>query len=421
MNPSLDNAPVIVAAHRTPFTRVGGRQRDLNALGLGKVVVDAVVGELGLDRVDQRRWQVLWGSALPYPDTLYGGRAIAIASGFLGVDGSASEYACATSIRTAADGMRQLIGGEADVVVTGGSDSLSHQPLVSPPSVDILARTPATLRTADSLAALSAKDLLPQPMPIVEPYTSRTLAFHADEMMRQWSVSRADADAFVVQGHHRAEAARDQLAARMVAPEDSDLVDDYVRGDTSPEVLATLRTVNPDMGGVTVGNASRLTDGGAAVVLATRDAANRYDWRPQGAIRSFSLGAHDPAVGVLMGPALTIPRALEHAGITWSDVDVIDLHEAFSGQVLANLAAIGSRSFMESDGPGAQWSTDISPERINSWGGSVALGHPFGATGARLIMQVLDQLEANGTQFGVLGVCAGGSRGAAMVIERVMP
>jgi acetyl-CoA acyltransferase len=419
MKSPIGTAPVIVAARRTPFTRVGGRLRHLDALALGQVVVDDLIDELDLASVDQSRWQLLWGSALPYPDTWYGGRAIAIASGFPNVDGSAVEYACATSIRTAADGLRQLVLGEADVVIAGGSDSLSHHPLVSSAEIGNLARMPAEMRTGDSLAAYSVEDVLPRLMPIAEPYTSHTLAYHADEMMQQWGVSRTDADAFVVQGHHRAAASRQSLAKRMVAPEDNELVDDYVRADTSAEVLATLRTVNPEMGGVTVGNASRFTDGGAAVVLATNEAAKRHGWRPQGVIRSFALGAHDPTVGVLMGPAMTMPRALEQAGITWSDIDVIDLHEAFSGQVLANLAALGSREFMENMGLGGQWSTEIGPDRINQWGGSVALGHPFGATGSRLIMQVLDQLEANGSQFGVLGVCAGGSRGAAMVIERV--
>jgi acetyl-CoA acyltransferase len=258
--------------------------------------------------------------------------------------------------------------------------------------------------------------------PIAEPYSGKTLAYYAETMMSDWGVSRADADLYTAQSHQRAGAAADRIAPRLLpvdAPDGLVDADDLVRPETTPEILAGLPMVHPELGGgVSPGNASRLTDGAGGVLLATERWSSEAGVEPQGWIRGWALTAHDPDVGVLLGPAHAIPSVLERTGLRPGDIDVWEFHEAFAGQVLANLAALGDRGFAREHLGRDEAVTQLATDDINAWGGSIPLGHPFGATGARLITQTLDRLDAEDGQLGLLALCVGGTRGAAMIVER---
>lgn len=422
MSDNINGRVAIIDSVRTPFTRVGGAQSHLTALALGGIAAGDIVSRHHVSDLAADRVHFTWGSVMAYPGEVYGGRQIALQLGLTGVDGSAAEYACATGIRTTADAVRMIRLDEVDAVIAGGSESLSHRPLFVSDELDRLGRIPARSRDDSAVTAelrsMSMADLLPVQGAISEPYSGETLATYADTMMKEWSVSRDDADLFAVESHRRASAAAHHLASRMVATEGVPAVDEFVRPSTAIDQLRKLRPVNPALGGVTAGNASGLTDGAAATLFASEKVAEERGWSPVGYVRSVVLGAHDPSIGVLMGPALTMPIALKRAGLDWSDIDVIDIHEAFAGQVLANLAALSSRNFMQSRSIGGSWARTLSGDDINQWGGSLSIGHPFAATGSRLIGQVLDQLDLRGGRFGILGLCVGGARGAAMVIER---
>ena len=410
---------------RTPFVKANGQFAALAPLTLATHVTKPLLGHDARQTVTDERTQVVFGTALSYPKYVYGGREVAIASGHPYVNGHGTEYACATSTKTAVEAAHLLALGTADMVVAGGSESLSHQPLIVSDAAEQVARMPRhrdpqTFEKA--LANLSIAELLPVLPPVSEPYNNETLAWSAETLMQAYGVSRGDADAYAAQTQQRAAAAKAHLAPRIRAVDVNGTPvteDDLVRGDTTVEVLATLPAVF-ETGGVTSGNASRLTDGAAAVLLASHTHAKQHDLTPQGFITHAALTAHDPAVGVLLGPAFAIPRVLDAAGMTLADVDVIEIHEAFAGQVLANLNALASDTFATQHLNRTRAFGVIDPEEINQWGGSLSLGHPFGATGSRLIMHAVDRLKKEDKQVALIALCIGGARGAAMIIQRDM-
>jgi len=275
---------------------------------------------------------------------------------------------------------------------------------------------------AQELASTDPGDLVPRPSSLAETYTGHTMAYHAETLMSEWGVSREEADAFAVQSHQRAAAAESHLASRINAVsvgEQVALKDDMIRPDSNVEELSGLRALFPDQGAkVTSGNASLLTDGSGAVVMASAAYASSRGIAVEGYLRGWALTAHDPKAGVLLGPTFSIPQALDDAGLTLQDIDVVEIHEAFAGQVLSNLVALASDDFAREHLNRSSAVGQIDAGDINAWGGSISLGHPFGATGARLILQTIDRLVAEDGQFGLIGMCIGGTRGAALVIER---
>jgi len=409
---------------RTPFVKANGQLAGVTPLALGAHVVGPLLNHPAVTKTPDSRKHVIFGTALAYPTFTYGGREVAIACGAPAVNGHGTEYACATSVKTAVEAAHMLALDSADVVIAGGSESLSQQPLIISDVLDRLARMPRHRDPggfAASLAQLKIADLLPVLPPVSEPYTGETLAHSAETLMHAYGVSRADADTYAAQTQTRAAAAREPHLAARIKPIDTEngtvSQDDLIRGDTTVDVLSTLPAVF-DSGGVTSGNASRLTDGGAAVLLASAAHVKRHALTPQGVIVASVLTAHDPRVGVLLGPAFAIPRVLDQAGMTLADIDVIEIHEAFAGQVLANLNALASDTFATEQLNRTSAVGVIDPTSINLWGGSLSIGHPFGATGARLIMHAVDRLKAEDKTTALIALCIGGARGAAMIIQR---
>lgn len=411
---------VVLGGARTPFAKADGLLAEHDAFDLSLIPSRELVDQFDLGSVDPSRMNIIWGTSLPYPRFLYGGREVSLGLGLERVDGHATEYACATSLKSAAEGALRIRHDDLDVVIAGGSESLSHHPHRQPTEATAVARARLRRSREEVAAELSPEELielLPARTPLTEPYSDLDMAYYAQQLMHTWGVSRQDADSYTAQTHHRAAAAREQLGRRILPLNGLDH-DEMVRPDTSVESLATLRAVHPDLGdGVSVGNASRLTDGAAAVVLARGEWAQAQGHTPLGRIVASAFTAHAPSDGVLLGPAFTMPRVLEQAGLTFADVQVVEMHEAFAGQVLSNLAALQSDDFARQHLGRASAVGGPTPQEINAWGGSVSLGHPFGATGARLIAQTLDRLHSEGGQFGLIGLCVGGTRGAAMLVE----
>lgn len=418
------NRIAIIDGTRTPFGRMNGGLKKNSAVSLGTTVVDELFDSSKLGDVDQERMYIAWGSSLAYPDELYGGREIALRLGLNKVDGHNTEYACASSIKTVHEASLLLGEGHKDVVIAGGGESLSNQPVAQSEGALQLARSKNIPDNPELVAAmldLTLKDLLPRSQKLGEPVTGETMTFYAAQLMGQWGVSRDEADAFAVRSHEKASACRSRLNKRITPIETANGVvqeDEYIRSDSTLERVSALAEVDARAPGITAANASPLTDGAGGVVLSTEEWAHANGYEPLGYIKATALNGHDPDVGVLLGPALTIPLVLERAGLSLQDIDVVDLHEAFAGQVLSNINALASPTFARDHLGLTQAVGEINPEEINAWGGSISIGHPFGATGSRLILQVLDQLEERNAQYGLLALCVGGSRGAAMVLER---
>jgi acetyl-CoA acyltransferase len=195
--------------------------------------------------------------------------------------------------------------------------------------------------------------------------------------------------------------------------------DNGIRSDTSEEALAKLRPVfNRKHGSVTAGNASPLTDGGSAVLMMSEERAKADGLEPMGFVRSYAFSGLDPAGQLLQGPAYAAPIALDRAGVTMADIGLMEMHEAFAAQVLSNLQALSSKKFAEEELGRSQAVGHPDVERINVMGGSIAIGHPFGATGGRITTTLLNEMKRRDVELGLITVCAAGGLGFAMVVER---
>jgi acetyl-CoA acyltransferase len=246
-------------------------------------------------------------------------------------------------------------------------------------------------------------------------------------MAKENGIAREAQDRFAWQSHmHAAKATesgrfKDEVMTVMVPPGFDTVVtaDNLIRSDTTLDGLAKLRPVfDRKFGTITAGNASPLTDGAAAVLLMSEEKAKSLGLKPIGYVRSWAYAATDPFDQLLQGPVFALPAALERAGLTLKDIGVIEMHEAFAAQVLSNIQWIGSKKIAQEKLGRSEPVGDIDPEKINRTGGSIALGHPFGATGARIVTTVCNELQKSGEQYGLVTVCAAGGMGVAMVLER---
>jgi acetyl-CoA acyltransferase len=274
---------------------------------------------------------------------------------------------------------------------------------------------------------LRPKDLIPVPPAIAEYSTGLTMGQSAEKMAKENGISRRAQDEIALLSHQRAGAAAaegrfaEQIVPTAVSPDYDSIVntDNGVRADSSMEALGRLAPVfDRKYGTVTAGNSSPITDGASAVLLMSEDKARALGFCPLGFIRSFAFAGLDPNDQLLQGPAFAAPAALDAAGYELSDMDLVEMHEAFAAQVLSNMKAFNSQKFAESALSRSRPVGEIDLDRFNVNGGSIAIGHPFGATGARVTMQLLRELQLREARLGLLTVCAAGGVGFAMVVER---
>ncbi len=381
----------ICAASRTPFARAGkgalahARPDDLLA-ALFRRVLDELPPPTR-EAVDE----VVVGCA--YPEAEQGrnvARAVTLASGMPDrVAAMTLTRMCASSLEATSIACAKVRLGEASLVLVGGVESMSRIPMggVKPsPNPDWLERRP-------------------------EVYMG--MGQTAERVARRYDVSRPDQDAWALRSHSRASAAR----ARCVFSQEIGPVtvpdaeggsrevreDDSIRSDTTLEKLATLKPAFEEGGTVTAGNACPTSDGAAALLVASSPSVEQLGLRPLGRFVSYAVAGVDPAL-MGVGPVAAVPRALARAGLALDQLDRIELNEAFASQVLAVTRELG-----------------LPEERLNVNGGALALGHPLGATGARLVGTLLRELERSGGRYGLATLCVGGGMGAAMVVERASP
>jgi acetyl-CoA acyltransferase len=271
------------------------------------------------------------------------------------------------------------------------------------------------------------RDLVPVSPAIAEPSTGESMGQSAEKMAKENGISRDAQDRLALMSHQRAaEGTADGRLVAEIAPwfggagmDEVVTSDNGIRTDSSLEALAQLAPVfDRRYGSVTAGNSSPLTDGAAAVLMMSEDRARALGYRPLAAIRSYAVAAVDPGWQLLMGPAYAVPRALDRAGISWKDLGLVEIHEAFAAQVLSNAQAWASRSWAEKLGRAAPLG-EVDWSRTNVMGGSIAIGHPFGATGARIATTLAGEMRRRDAQFGLISICAQGGMGLAMVLELV--
>jgi len=337
--------------------------------------------------------------------------------------------ACASAGQAITNAHDQILMGHADVILAGGVESLSDVPILHSKT---MSRTLVAAGRARSLGARLAvfsrirpRDLVPVSPAIAEPSTGESMGQSAEKMAKENGISRDAQDRLALQSHQRAAAATaDGRLRAEIAPwfggrnmDEITETDNGIRQDTSLEKLAELKPVfDRRYGSVTAGNASPLTDGASAVLMMSEDRARALGYRPLATIRSYAVAAVDPGWQLLMGPAYAVPKALDRAGITWKDLGLVEIHEAFAAQVLSNTQAWASKVWAERLGR-SQPVGEVDWERTNVMGGSIAIGHPFGATGARLVTSLVNEMQRRNVQFGLISICAQGGMGLAMVLE----
>lgn len=419
----------LIAGCRTPFTRAGTTLKSLTAVELGRIAVREVLAQADLpsDVVDH----LVFGTVVHDPRAPNLAREVGLGVLPTSVPASTVSMACASANRAIADATGLIELGHAHLAVAGGSESLSHIPiLVSDRLSQTLVEVSKAKSLKDRVSALSGVrpgDLVPQQPQIAEPSTGETMGEAAERMAKENGISREEQDGWALRSHRRAHIGLEdgrltaEIAPVYVPPGFDEVVerDNGVRSDTSLDALAKLRPAfDRDHGSITAGNASPITDGGAAVVLMSDEAVKTHGIEPLAWIRSFAVTALDPGEQLLQGPAYAAPLALDRAGISMGDVDVMEMHEAFAAQVLSNLQALDSDTFAREELGRSEKVGHPDPSRINVMGGSIALGHPFGATGARITTTLARELARQDGEFGLLTVCAAGGLGFAMVLQR---
>ena len=420
----------IVAGLRTPFVKSGTSLRRLSSLDLAAACVTELMERSGIEpaQVDQ----IVYGAVVADIAGPNIAREVVMRCAFPpSVDAYSVSRACATSTQAIVSGTRAILAGDADVVVAGGADTLSRPPVLYDEAVvDALMAASAAKDLAAKVRAFSTvrpKDLAPRPPALADLSSGLTMGDAAEKMARENGVTRDAQDRYALESHHRAVDAwdkgvfDDEVMPLPVPPEYEETVssDGIPRRDSTLQKLASLPPVfDRRYGTVTAGNSSPLTDGAAAVVLMEESAASRLGLTPKAFVRSWGFAALDPSWQMLMGPAFATPVALDRAGLSLDDIDVIDMHEAFAAQMLSNLAAFASpewaRRHLDRDRPIGE----IPHDKLNLYGGSISLGHPFAATGARQALTMANELQRRDRGRALVTQCAAGGLGAALVLER---
>ncbi len=419
----------IIAGVRTPFTKSGTSLRQVSAIELGKVAVRELIHRSGVEPASIEL--LAFGTVIPSVLAPNIAREVALMPLLpKGVQAWSVGRACASANQAITDAADQIALGHADVAIAGGAESLSDVPILhSRGFSDALvaaskAKTPAA--RIGALARIRPRDLIPITPAIAEPTTGETMGQSADKMAKINGIAREDQDAFALASHRNASAglADGRLAAEIapvyLPPKYAEVVttDNGVRADSSLDQLARLKPVfDRKYGTVTAGNASPLTDGGAAVLLMSEERAKALGHVPLAYIRSYAYAALDPGEQLLQAPVLAAPVALRRAGLSLRDIDLVEMHEAFAAQVLSNLRGFESKEWAARAGASAPLG-EVDRSKLNVMGGSISIGHPFGATGARITTTLVNELARRGGQFGLMTVCAAGGLGFAMVVER---
>jgi acetyl-CoA C-acetyltransferase/acetyl-CoA acyltransferase len=423
---------VIVAGARTPFARSGTLLAEHTVVELGRVAVREAIERAEVDPAELD--EVIVGNIGGPPDAINVARVIAMAAKVpRHVPAFTVGRNCASGLESIVEAAYRIRAGDADLVLAGAVESMSRFPLLySWEAQRIWTRLGRAKSIAGRIAALARfrpRHFKPEVgllLGLTDPISGLNMGQSAELLAREFRIGREEQDAFALRSHRRAAAAwQEGRMEREVIP--VPLPPDYtraadrdngIREQQSAEALARLEPVfDRRHGTVTAGNASQITDGAVALVLASARRARELGLAELGRVRSWAFAGCDPA-RMGLGPVLATPLALRRAGdLPLERIQLIEINEAFAAQVLACLQAFGSRPFCERHlGRGPLGMPD--PERVNVNGGAIALGHPVGASGGRLVLTLLGEMERRGAELGLATLCVGGGQGGAMVLER---
>jgi len=418
----------VVAGLRTPFAKQATAFHGVPAVDLGKMVVNELLKKHDVDPaiIDQ----LVFGQVVQMPEAPNIAREIVLGTGMnVSTDAYSVSRACATSFQSTANVVESIMTGMIDVGVAGGADSTSVAPVgVTKKLAKTLLDLTKTKTLGQKLALirqLGLKDLMPVPPAVAEYSTGLSMGQTAEQMAKTYGITREEQDAMAHRSHTLAtQCWKDGKLDGEVMTAHSEPYkgfidkDNCIRENSDLAGYAKLRPVfDRKNGSVTAATSSPLTDGASAILLMREGRAKELGYKPLGYIKSYGFSAIDVWEDMLMGPSYSTPIALARAGMELKDLDVIEMHEAFAAQALANVKMFGSKAFAQKHLGRDQAIGEIDMDKFNVMGGSLAYGHPFAATGTRLIVQTLNELNRRGGGTGLTTACAAGGLGAAMIVE----
>ncbi len=393
----MKNGIVILDGARTPFGSFMGSLRSLSATDLGVIAAKGALARSGVDPA--LVGHVVWGNVLhTSADATYISRHVGLKAGLpIGSSALTLNRQCGSGLEAVLTGVKTIMAGETECVLAGGAENMSQAPYVL-----------RGAREGWGLGQGKMEDYLW--VALTDSYNNLGMALTAENLAAQYKICREEQDAFALRSQQRASAARasGRLGREIVPVEikgkkGPTLVDqdEYIRADATLEKLAALAARFRENGTVTAGNASGLNDGAAAVVICTENLAAARSWKPLARLVAWATAGVDPAyMGI--GPAPAIRLALQRAGLSLADMDVIEINEAFAAQYLAVEKELG-----------------LDREKVNVNGGAIAIGHPLGASGARLLLTLMYELRERRARYGVASLCIGGGQGIAAIVENL--
>ncbi len=425
------NRAVIVAGARTPFVKAFGPYTKMDTIALADVAVKGLLEKTQLDTSTINA--VVWGGVILPPTAPNIGREVVLD---LGLPVTAEAFtvtrACASGLQAITDAVAMIERGEADVVIAGGSDSTSNASITLPNEIVHEFGPLALGGKAGPMDYMQAvrnlfpfNNVLPRRPQIAERTTGEIMGESAEKMAGINGITREAQDELALRSHKRAAAAyeagilTDEIIP-VTTPDGQRIErDGLLRGETTLEKLGKLKPVFKEGGTLTAGNSTALTDGAAAVLIMSEEKAKELGYTPLARFASWAYVGVDPRDQLLIGPAIAMPLALQRAGIELENVDMVDMHEAFAAQVLSVTKMLESKDWAKAKFGRSKPVGTIDWDRFNIYGSSLALGHPFGATGARMVTTISRELNRSDKKHALLGICAAGGIGAAAVLERV--
>lgn len=437
---------VIVEGVRTPFAKAGTKLKTVHPSELGRVALKQLLAQTNVDvnLIDE----VIIGNTGNPVDSVNISRVVALSSG---IPQKTSAYTvhrnCASALESISNGFEKIRSGTMDVIVAGGTENMSQMPTLLPKKIQSIfdklfaAKGPSQalpllwqLLKADvkQIKALLQGNMKDEYFPVIsvmqgltDPFVGINMGQTAEILAKEWSLSREAQDQFALRSHQRAVAAgkagrlKEEMTPLYVPPEYKDVITEDIgpRDGQTMEALSKLKPFfDKATGSITAGNSCPITDGAAMVLLMSREKAEALGYKPIARIRSYAFAGLEPE-RMGLGPAYSTPVALKRAGLTLKDIGLVELNEAFAAQVMACQKAMDSDKFAQEKLGLSSKVGEISDDILNVNGGAIALGHPVGATGTRLVLTLMKEMKRRQTQFGLATLCIGGGQGGAMILE----
>lgn len=428
-HPSPMKPLYIISAVRTPFARAGSSLAGLDAVDLGKAAVSALLTRSGIDphAVDE----TIFGCVGQPAHAQNIARVVALRAGLPETRPAMTVHRnCASGLEALTTAHAKLCAGHGEVFIVGGTESMSNVPLYfsrqAAGKFGLLGKARSLGQKVGAMAQFRPADFAPVvglKLALTDPVVDMNMGETAELLAREFKISREAQDVFALRSHQRALAAASSLTAEtaplyiMNREVEAVTVDNGIRADTTREKLGRLKPMfDRHHGTVTAGNSSQITDGAVALLVAGEEAVKRHGWQPLGRLVDYAYTGCDPR-RMGLGPVRAMDAVLHRTGQSLRDMDHVEINEAFAAQVLAVLQCLRDPASARRSGLEAPLG-DIPDDILNPRGGAIALGHPVGATGARLVLTALDQLHECLGRYALVSLCIGGGQGGAAILER---